>query len=104
MKSSVSKLPAEVFDRTYKVASQELWTKPEELTEAQKLVPVVARWRVTQKLENGNLQAVNENSGVLGEFTGKVVEKQGMGIDDVIEVREGKTRDQDVVVRYPASS
>lgn len=81
-------------------AATEVWTKPEDLTEDQKALKVVARWKYTQRLENGDVKAVNLIDGISGMLTAFVVEMQGVGIGDICEVREGTTRDQDVVILY----
>jgi len=81
-------------------AATELWTKPEDLTDAQKALTVVARWKYIEVMPDDSMRAVDEVTGVLGNLTAFAVTFQGIQIGDVSEVREGPTREEDVVVIY----
>lgn len=81
-------------------AATEVWTKSEDLTDAQKAIPVVARWEFIEKVADGSMKSVNVLDGTMGMLTGKAVELQELRLGDVAEVREGKTRDEDCVVLY----
>ncbi|MNE86313.1 hypothetical protein D3C80_1834000 [compost metagenome] len=81
-------------------AATEVWTKPEDLTDAQKAIKVVMRWRCIEVLPDGCMKTVDEITGVLSNFTPAVITLQGLEIGDSIEVREGATRDLDVVILY----
>lgn len=81
-------------------AATEVWTKPEDLTDAQKALRPVARWKCLELQTDGCMKAVNELNGTLGNFTPAVIVLQGLESGDVAEVREGVTRDLDVVILY----
>lgn len=87
-----------VFNKS-RVASQEIWSKPEELTDEQKESTVVKhRWRIISKNDKDELKAVDLLTGVSADFATAVGVKQGLDLGDEIEVREGKTREEDLVV------
>lgn len=88
----------EVFSREHKVASQQLWLKPEDLTDDQKALKVVDKWKIIEAgTVEGELTCVNQFNGFKGTFTAAVVVKQGLAIGDVVDVRQGKTREFDTV-------
>lgn len=90
----------EVFKRNARVASQELWTRPEDLTDAQLAIPVVARWEIDEIQANGEAKAVDTISKRWADFTAFVVKKQDIQVADTIEVREAEERIDDVIVHF----
>lgn len=88
----------EVFSREHPVASQLIWVNSSELTKTQLLVPIVDRWKITEAgTEEGSVMGVSIQSGVRAPFTPGVVKKQNLKVGDIVEVREGPERKDDVV-------
>lgn len=88
----------EVFSREHPVASQLIWVNSSELTSKQLLVPVVDKWKLIEEgAEEGSIAAVSQVTGVRLPFTPGVVKKQNLKIGDIVEVREGPERKDDVV-------
>jgi hypothetical protein len=81
-------------------AATDKWTKPEDLTEEQEALSIVAQWKYIEVPDVGDGKAVNLKTGTLAPITGTVLKLQEIQVGDVSEVREGDTRDKDVVVHY----
>lgn len=85
-------------------AATEKWTDSTMLTDEQKALPVVARWKYISLLDDGSMKAVSLIDGKVSEINAKQVEIQELQVGDVSEVREGEARDMDVVILYKAGS
>lgn len=83
-------------------AATDVWTKPEDLTDAHNALRAKAKWKCLETLPDGSMKAVDTLTGSMGNFNRTVVELQELTISDVIEVREGPTREEDVVIIYRA--